>query len=248
MKISNIRLTVAYDGTDYAGWQVQKNAKTVQGEIEKALKKIYGAKIRLIGAGRTDSGVHARAQIANFFETKKVSLKQLRSALNANLPKDISIVAVEKALPKFHARFDASGKVYRYTILNDPVSDPFTRNYCCRIPYRLDLSLMRKEAAVLLGRHDFKCFQRKSGSSPVKDTRRTIKKVILQKKGNLIHITIEADGFLHNMVRNVAGTLIEIGRGYFHKGSMRKILSSKDRTKAGPTAPAGGLTLIEVKY
>jgi len=244
----NIRFVIAYDGTNYAGWQIQKNAKTIQGEIEKALKKILKEKIRLSAAGRTDSGVHARAQVANFKTKKNLPPEKIRPALNAALPEDIRIIETKKVPLKFHSRFDAKGKIYRYTILNSTTSDPFLRNYCHRVPYRLDLSLMRKEAAVLPGRHDFKCFQRRSASSPIKDTRRTVKKITLKKEKNLIHIDIEANGFLHNMVRNIVGTLIEIGRGYLPGGSMRKILSSKDRAKAGPTAPAKGLTLLKVRY
>ncbi len=270
----NIRLTVAYDGTCYAGWQIQKNAKTIQGEIEKALKKILKTKVRLIGAGRTDSGVHARAQVANFSirhceearsaneaisyeiaslplvarNDRKKSVHGLQAALNSSLPCDIRIIEVKEAPLEFHSRFDARGKFYRYTILNSPINDPFLRDYCHRVSCKLNLPLMRKEAAVLLGRHDFKSFQAKSASSPIKDTRRTIKKITFKKEKDLIHINIEANGFLYNMVRNIIGTLIEIGRGYLPEGSMRKILSSKDRRKAGPTAPAKGLTLIKVKY
>ncbi len=253
----NIRLTIAYEGTRYSGWQIQKNARTIQGEIEKALEKILGEKIRLIGAGRTDSGVHARAQVANF-KSKKTSPipgfgkpgigEVFCRAVNAKLPGDICIIRAEKALPEFHSRFDAKSKVYRYAILNSPVSDPFIRDYCHKVSHELKLPLMRKEAAVLAGNHDFRCFQRKSARSPIKDTRRTIKEITFRKEKNLIYMDIEANGFLYNMVRNIAGTLIEIGREYFPEGSMREILSSRNRAKAGPTAPAKGLTLIRVKY
>jgi len=270
----NIRLTIAYDGTDYAGWQVQKNAKTVQAEIEKALKKIFREKIKLIGAGRTDSGVHAKAQVANFsvrhceaerseaeaipYEIAslplvarndgKKPLLRLQAALNSNLPPDIRITAAKKVPSKFHSQYDAKSKLYRYTILNGRIDDPFTKNYYHKVPYGLDVSLMKKEAKVLLGKHDFKSFQAKSNASKIKSTVRTIRRIGIKQESSVITINFEGDGFLHNMVRNLMGTLIEIGRGYFPKGSMRKILDRKDRTKAGPTAPACGLTLIKVKY
>ncbi|MGB2705812.1 MAG: tRNA pseudouridine(38-40) synthase TruA [Candidatus Omnitrophota bacterium] len=244
----NIRLTIAYDGTGYAGWQIQKNAKSIQDEIEKALKKILGEKVRLIGAGRTDSGVHARAQVANFKTRKKFPPKKIQAALNAALPKDISVIEAKKAPLKFHSRFDAKSKIYRYTILNSRIDDPFLRNYYHKFPYKLNVPLMKRESGILLGRHDFKSFQRKSASSRIKSTVRTIKRITIKREKDFIHIGIEANGFLHNMVRNIIGTLIEIGRGYFPEGSMKKILSAKDRRQAGPTAPARGLTLLKVKY
>lgn len=251
----NIRLTIAYDGTHYAGWQVQKNAKTIQSEIEKALKKIFREKIKLIGAGRTDSGVHARAQVANFKTKQTTSLpgtyvpgREVVNAINGNLPEDISITAAKKVPSKFHSRFDARAKLYRYTILNGRIDDPFTKKYYYKVPYRLNVSLMKKEARALLGKHDFKSFQAKSDLSKIKNTVRTIRRIGIGKEKEFIRIEVEGDGFLHNMVRNVAGTLIEIGRGYFPQGSMRKILAVRDRTKAGPTAPARGLILIKVKY
>lgn len=242
----NIKLTIAYDGTRYAGWQIQKNAKTIQGEIEKALKKIFKQKVRVIGAGRTDSGVHARAQVANFTIARPGCATV--NALNANLPEDIRVIEEKQVPLKFHARFDAKSKIYRYTILNSRIDDPFLCNYYYKFPHELNTLLMKKETKVLLGLHDFKSFQAKSASSGVKSTARTIKKISIKKEKDLVHIDIEANGFLHNMARNIAGTLIEVGRGYLPEGSMRKILSSKDRTKAGPTAPAKGLTLLEVKY
>ncbi|MBL7157784.1 MAG: DUF2344 domain-containing protein, partial [Candidatus Omnitrophica bacterium] len=147
----NIRLTIAYDGTRYGGWQIQKNAKTIQGEIEKSLKKILKEKIKLTGAGRTDSGVHARAQVANFETKKTFPPEKLSAALNANLPKDISIIKIEKVPPEFHSRFDAKSKIYQYTILNTYTDDPFLILYYFKIPRKLDIALMKKEASVLVG-------------------------------------------------------------------------------------------------
>jgi len=244
----NVCLTIAYDGTRYAGWQIQTNAKTIQEEIEKALKKILKEKVRIIGAGRTDSGVHAKAQVTNFRTKKDLPLTKLQAALNSNLAKDISVIDIKKITSKFHSQYDAKSKVYRYTILNGRIEDPFLLNYYYKVPYKLDATLMRKEANTLLGKHDFKSFQARSAFSSLKSTVRTIKRISIKKEKGFIYIDTEANGFLHNMVRNIAGTLIEIGRGYLPEGSMRKILRSKDRRKAGPTAPAKGLTLMKVLY
>lgn len=244
----NIKLTIAYDGTRYSGWQIQKNAKTIQDVIEGALRKILSEKVKLIAAGRTDAGVHAKAQVANFRTKREFPLDKLQKALNSNLPDDISIIKIGLAGPRFHSRFDARAKLYRYTILNSRVDDPFGRNYYSKVLYNLNIALMKREAKVLAGKHDFKSFQAKSALSRVKNTTRTIKKITVRKDKDLVYIDIEANGFLHNMVRNIAGTLVEIGRGNLHKGSMNKILASRDRRKAGPTAPAKGLTLVKVKY
>jgi len=244
----NICLTIAYDGTHYAGWQIQKNAKTIQQEIEKALRKILKEKVRLIGAGRTDSGVHAKAQVANFKINKNFPAKKLLSALNANLPRDISAINAKEVPVKFHSQYDAKSKMYRYTILNSRIDDPFLKFYYYKFPYKLDIALMKKEAKCLLGMHDFKSFQAKSSLSRIKDTRRSIKKISIKRHKKYIDIDIEANGFLHNMVRNIAGTLIEVGRSYLKPGSMKKIVLAKNRQKAGPTAPARGLTLLKVLY
>ena len=247
-EIANIKLTIAYDGTRYGGWQIQKNARTIQEEIEKALKKILKEKVRVTASGRTDSGVHAKAQVANFKTKENFPLVKLQAALNSSLPRDISVINIKKIASRFHSQYDAKSKLYRYTILNGRIEDPFLRNHYYKVPYRLDTALMRKEARVLYGRHDFRSFQAKSGLSTVKNTVRTVKRITIKKDNKFLHIEIEANGFLHNMVRNIAGTLIEIGRGYLPRGSMKKILRSKDRRKAGPTAPAKGLTLIRVRY
>lgn len=244
----NIRLVIAYDGTRYGGWQIQKNARTIQGDIEDALKKILKEKVKLIGASRTDSGVHAKAQVANFHTKNKIPLEKLTSAVNANLSKDISVTSVKEVSPKFHSQFDAKSKLYRYSILNSCIKDPFSKRYSYKVPYKLNTYLMKKEAKVLAGKHDFKAFQAKSDTATLKNTTRRIKKITIKKEKEFIIISIEGTGFLHNMVRNVVGTLIEVGRGYFPEGSMKKILRSRDRKVAGPTAPAEGLMLLKVKY
>ena len=244
----NLKITIEYDGTDYAGWQIQKShtSKTIQETIEKALHKILQEKIRLIGSGRTDAGVHALAQVANFTTASKIGLGKLRRALNGNLPVDIRISKIEEVDFKFNSRFSAKSKVYRYTILNRAFSSPLLKNTTHFLHCPLNLALMQKEARAISGRHDFASFTASGGKkrNPVK----TIKKIKITRKNNLISIEIEADGFLYKMVRNIVGTLIEIGKGRFSKGSLKKILAAKDRKMAGPAAPARGLLLVKVKY
>lgn len=253
--MGNIKLTIEYDGTNYNGWQRQSSRfKTIQEEIEKAIKKITGRNPKLYGSGRTDSGVSAKGQVANFHTNSNLSLEKLRRGLNAVLPRDISIIKTEEVSKSFHSRFDAKSKIYRYTILNRNSQSPFLNRFCLHIPCKLNLSLMKKEAKILSGRRNFRAFAasgklacRQAGKE--KSTIRTIKRISVSKnEDSTITINIEADGFLYNMVRNIVGTLIEVGRGKFPPGSMKRILNAKDRTRAGPTAPAHGLCLMEVRY
>lgn len=244
----NIRLEIEYDGRSYCGWQVQRreHKKSIQGAIEKALCRILGEKAHLSGSGRTDAGAHAQAQIANFKTTSKIPLRKLRASLNGLLPEDIAVTKVKEAHPDFHSRFSAKAKLYRYSILNRASYSPLLRSrvYWYRAP--LNIELMRKEAKVLLGRHNFKSFQ--ASDKAERDPVKTIKKIRISKYKGLIHIDIEADGFLYNMVRNIAGTLFEVGRGRFSEGSLEKILRAQDRRLAGPTLPAYGLCLMKVMY
>lgn len=239
----NIKLTIEYDGTNYAGWQCQTSQKSIQESIEKILRKILQEGIRLIASGRTDAGVHASAQVANFKTAKNIPLQKLQRGLNGLLPEDIVVSKIEEVPLSFHSRFSARSKIYRYTILNRPYPSAFLKNSAYFYPYPLDIGLMRKSAKSLLGRHDFRAFCA-SGSS-AKSTIRTIKRIAIKKSTTnrklqtanpaVITIDIEADGFLYNMVRRIVGGLIEIGRG---------------RTKklSGPTAPACGLCLVKVGY
>ncbi len=242
----NILLKIEYEGTGYSGWQSQKNARSIQETIEAALERITGRKARLISCGRTDAGVHAITHFANFKTPSGLPAYKLQRALNGVLPKDIVIKQAREVPLRFHARFDAKSKTYRYTIMTGNSPSAIERNLTAYIPYKLNLALMKRESEVLLGKHDFKSFQasdRKERSSV-----RTIKKLRLKKRGDKIIMDIEADGFLYNMVRNIAGTLIDIGRGRIPAGSMRGILKARDRKAAGETAPSRGLCLIEVKY
>lgn len=250
----NIKLTVEYDGRNYAGWQCQKSQitnpkskiKTVQETIEIALKRILQKKIKVVGSGRTDAGVHAQAQVANFNTDSTIALEKLQKALNAVLPDDISVIRTEEAGSDFHSRFSAKSKVYRYTILNRLSKPAILRDAVYFFPYPLNLKLMRRESKLLLGRHNFKSFQ--AADKKERDATRTIKNLKITREKDFIYLDIEADGFIYNMVRNIVGTLIQIGTGKLPEGSAKKILLARNRKFAGPTAPAQGLCLVEVRY
>ncbi len=260
----NIKLTLEYDGTNYCGWQVQNDRqrtetreqkpenrirfkkRAIQEVIEKALQRILQEKIKIIASGRTDSGVHASAQVANFRTKSKIPPQNIRRALNTYLPDDIAVINIEEIPLKFHSRFDARSKAYRYTILNRENPSALCRDFACHIRRKLDFNLMKRESRCLVGKHNFKSFQAQDKKEMA--SVRTIKRLRLSRSGDFINIEIEADGFLYNMVRNIIGTLVEIGRGRIKKGELKKILSAKNRKLAGPTAPAKGLCLIEVNY
>ena len=250
MALRNIKLIIEYDGTRLHGWQIQDAAKrTVQGEIEKACKKVFKKSMRILGSGRTDSGVHAIGQVANLKIDTRLSDTEIVRALNASLPEDIAIIEAQTVAKKFHAQYSAKSKIYRYTILNRRGRSPLARYFCHYYPHPLDVNLMRREAKVLVGKRDFKSFQATPArESKEKSTIRMVKKITLTKKNGFIHIDIEANGFLHKMVRNIIGTLLEIGSGRSPKGSMKRILEKKNRLAAGRTAKAKGLCLLEVKY
>ncbi len=245
----NIRLTIEYDGTRFCGWQTQrkdKRSKTVQEEIEKAAKKLFGKKIKLIGSGRTDSGVHAEAQVANFKIDSQLPLVNIKKGLNSYLNKDIAVLSAEAVKPGFHARFDAKKKLYRYTIVNRKVRSPLSNRQAALISYDLDIRSMRKAAKYLIGKKDFKSFQasdkKRAGSV------RTITRLDIYCRPPLIEIYIQADGFLYNMVRNITGTLIDVGRGRIFPEEVLDILAKRHRSLAGQKAPAKGLCLVRVSY
>ena len=242
----NIKLTIAYDGTRYRGWQLQSNGVTVQGELEKAILKLTGKKSRLSGASRTDSGVHARCQAANFRTSSKIPAEKIPYALNQLLPSDISVIDASEEDHDFDSRFSAREKTYRYYIYISKSRDPFREKYAWRVLYPLNALLMKREAKALLGKHDFKSFQ--ASDKRERSSTRTILGIDVSRKKEEVIITVRGDGFLYNMVRNIAGTLVDIGRGYLAPGSMKAILAAKDRTKAGPTAPARGLFLEKIVY
>ena len=241
-----IKLTIAYDGTGYNGWQVQRNGRTIQGEIGIASLRAFGKKCRVHGAGRTDAGVHAKRQVAHLKVPEGIPTGKILIALNSSLPEDIVIVSAVEVKEDFHARYSAKRKHYRYSILNTRKSDPFKGRYSWRVPYKLDVPLMKKEAACLVGTHDFKSFQA-SDKKEVSSVRK-IFYIKIQKKGSLITMDIEGNGFLYNMVRNIAGVLMAIGSGEADPEWIEEVLAARDRTKAGKTAPSGGLYLSHVTY
>ena len=247
--MKTFKLTIEYDGTDFNGWQVQTNApRTVQGEIEKVLSKIFKKHIAVVGSGRTDTGVHARGQVAHFRAVTAMPADEIQRAMNYNLPFDIVILKVEEAEKDFHAQLDACWKTYSYTILNRSCSSALNHRYCCFFPRRLDFALMRKEAKALVGEKDFRSFANIDRSRPGRNAIRTIRALSIRKRGDFIVLTIEADGFLYKMVRNIVGTLIEIASGRFPAGSVKAMLQRKDRRAAGLAAPPQGLCLEKVDY
>jgi len=245
----NIKLTVEYDGTNFYGWQTQAhNRRTVQTEIEKALTLILQKQIRIHGSGRTDTGVHALGQVANFRASLNMACPKLLRALNANLPDDISILAVEDVDDAFHARFSVKSKCYRYTILNRTAKPAQLRNFCLWHPYKLSIPKMREGARYLLGRKDFRSFQASDALRKGHDTVRTVKSLKISKRGDLITIEITATGFLYKMVRNIVGTLLDVGHNTLEPKDLHRILKAKDRRQASKTAKPEGLCLVEVSY
>ncbi|MGD9014908.1 MAG: tRNA pseudouridine(38-40) synthase TruA [Candidatus Omnitrophota bacterium] len=243
----NIKLTIEYDGTNYQGWQRQKNThRTLQEIIEKTLRKVLRQRVRLIASGRTDAAVHAQAQVANFKTNSQLPLGKLKQALNSLLPDDIVITGIKAVELGFHARFSAKSKIYRYTILNQKYPSALLRNFFYFVPDKLDCKSMRQAAGLLIGRHNFRCFQ--ASDKKPRNSIRTIKRIGLKKQGNLIFIDIQANGFVYKMARNIVGTLIEIGKKKQSPKNIRKILTQKNRKFAGPTAPGYGLCLLRVKY
>lgn len=244
------RMTLAYDGTAYYGWQVQPDKATVQAVVEAALRKITGQSVRTVASGRTDAGVHALGQVASFRCDTRLQPAILRRALDANTPEDIVVKRVEAASADFHAIRDAISKRYRYLIQEGPERDVFLRAYSWYIPQPLDAARMRLAATSLLGRHDFSSFQ--AAGSPRKTSVRTIHRLGIERQQResapSLAVDIAADGFLYNMARNIVGSLVLVGQGRRDPEWMARVLAATDRTKAGPTAPAHGLTLVEVHY
>ena len=245
------KLTLSYDGTDFSGFQRQANARSVQAELEAALATIESRRVIVSGAGRTDAGVHALGQVASFRLSNEIAEADLFRALNAKLPADVRVLAVELAPSGFDARFSARAKTYRYRISNSVVLSPFQRRYAWHISRALDLDAMRAAARELVGQHDFTSFQAKGGS--VRTSVRTItlsewSEEPLAGGGRLLIYEIAGTGFLKYMVRNIVGTLVQVGDGRRDTLSMRRILTSKNRGTAGPTAPPSGLYLVRVDY
>ncbi|MGQ9503780.1 MAG: tRNA pseudouridine(38-40) synthase TruA [Thermogutta sp.] len=245
-----IRLTLAYDGTNYLGWQRQANGRTVQGGIEDAIERITGTRSRVVASGRTDAGVHALGQVAAFRTESALSADAMLKALNAVLPRDIAVLAADDVPLTFHPIRDARSKRYRYLIDDGAVRPVLWRHFVWHYPRRLDVKQMQQAAKKLIGKHDFAAFE--TSGARRKTTVRSIYKLTVQRMGHslpsLIVLDIEADGFLYNMVRNIVGSLVEIGRGARPPEWIEEVLLSRDRRRAGPTAPPQGLFLVSVSY
>jgi tRNA pseudouridine38-40 synthase len=242
----NIKLTVEYDGTNYHGWQIQPSGETIQSVLERAVSTFLRKPTRVIGSGRTDAGVHALGQVVNFHSDKDFDLYRIQRALNALTPEDITIKEVEIVADSFDARRDGRARVYEYRILNRSTPSPFHLNRAWRLHDRLDLEAMRAAIPCLLGEHDFSSF-RAAGCDAAHPVRK-VYRASLDQRDELLVFTIEATAFLRHMVRNIVGTLVDVGRGLRAPQSFRGLLEARDRTKAGATAPARGLFLVQVKY
>lgn len=241
-----IKLTIEYDGTGYAGWQIQPNGLSIQEVLEKALEKLTGEKVRLQSSGRTDAGVHARGMVAAFRTGKTIPLRAFSDGLNSLLPPDIAVREAEEAPAGFNPRRDATGKHYRYTILNSSRRSPLNRMFAWRLPGELDLAAMRQAARHLLGEKDFAAFR--AANCAAKTSIRRMDSLDIAKSGNIIVIDVVGSGFLKNMVRIMVGTLVEVGRGAVDPDDIPRLLDLGDRKHAGMTAPPQGLCLMEVYY
>lgn len=243
----NIRLLLQYEGTRYQGWQKQTSSEyTIQGKLEALLGKMCGEPVELQGSGRTDAGVHARKQTANFHTACAMSTEEMLSYINRYLPEDIALLQVTEAAPRFHSRLNATGKCYAYRVWNSPVSDVFLRRFALQVPNELDVEAMEQAAAILCGQHDFKAFT--SAKKSRKSTVRRIDEILITKEGKLLTFTFRGNGFLHHMVRILMGTLLEVGLKKRSPQEMEEILSSGKRERAGALVPAKGLTLEDVFY
>lgn len=244
--MKRIKLTVAYDGTDYCGWQIQKNGITVEEVLNRALSRLTGEKITVVGASRTDAGVHARGNVAVFDTDTRIPAERIVYAVNALLPEDVVVVRSEEVPAGWHPRKCVSVKTYEYRILNKEFPDPVRMRDTYFVSFSLDIERMRRAAEYLKGEHDFKSFC--SAQTAVETTVRTIYDLDIKKEGEIITIRVRGNGFLYNMVRIIAGTLAGVGRGYFEPEDMERMLEAKDRTQAGVTAPPQGLTLVGIEY
>lgn len=273
----NLKLTLAYDGTDYVGWQIQSNGLAIQEVLERAISQLTGEENKLLVAGRTDSGVHALGQVCNFRTNSPIPCHGFRNALQDILPEDILVREVEEAPLDFHATFSAKSKHYRYVILNSRLPNPFVKRYAYHYHVALDVNVMQVAAQELLGTHDFRCFETKwpnkatsvrtvlrasvtrqtcwpvfgypepSDSQPYLSPKMKVAPIVAPGP-EFVWVDIAADGFLYNMVRTIVGTLIRVGRGYWQPSDIRRIVNEQDRTLAGETAPAHGLYLVNVDY
>ena len=244
--MSRYKMIVAYDGTNYNGFARQPNGITIQETLEKALEAIFQKPTLILGAGRTDTGVHAIGQCCTFESDTKIPVERLAKAFNSKLPPDITVKSVEQVSDAFHPRYGAKRKTYRYQILNAPIRDPFLYKYSLLYPYPLDIEKMQYAANQMVGEHDFACFC--SAGSTVKDTVREIYFIHIHKENDLVTVDICGNGFLYNMVRIIIGTLLRVNEGQLSTDAIPGIIESKDRNLSGPTAPPQGLTMLNIVY
>lgn len=242
----NIKLTIEYDGKGFNGWQKQPNKLNIQGEIERAIYNITKEEVDLIGSGRTDAGVHALGQVANFKTNSEISIEKLPLAINSQLKNSIVIKEAEEVDERFHSRYNAKHKTYRYIINNSKCGTAIYRNLEYSYPFKLDVEKMKQASKYFEGEHDFKAF--KSSGTSSKNSVRTIYKAIVKQEGEKIIIELTGNGFLYNMVRIISGTLLDVGLGKIQPEEIPEMIESKDRQRAGKTLPAHGLYLVEVKY
>ena len=251
MSAIKFKLTIAYDGTGYVGWQVQKSGKGVQEIVEAALARLFPSRPQLLSSSRTDTGVHAMGMVAHFevlrAEYKMPANRLLLLALNAWLPHDIRVMHVARSKPDFHARYDASGKQYRYLVWNHPSANPILRTQSWHVPRALDVAAMRKAARLFVGKHDFRSLAANRGDV-LKDAVRTMTRCDVRRSGSQITFIIEGDGFLYKMCRGIVGTVVQVGQGKIAAADIKRILAHRDRRVAGMTAPAHGLVLWKVYY
>lgn len=248
MKAQTFKLTLAYRGSDFYGWQRQDPHPTVQLALENALKKIFGKPVHVAGSGRTDRGVHALGQVASCTLPASHPPATLLRALNFHLPPGVRVFSVQKAKPKFHARFSAKGKAYLYRIINDPFLHPMEIGRAWHVPRPLDLASMRRAARLFTGKHDFASFTSNPGYER-ESTVRSLRAIrLVRKPGSVLELTFDGDGFLYRMVRNLVGALVKVGQGRLSVVELKKILASRSRSTAPPTAPAEGLYLLKVRY
>lgn len=244
--MKNYKLLIEYDGTRYYGWQRQPNQTTIQGKLESVLSLMCGKDAEVIGAGRTDGGVHARGMTANVNLDTELSPEEIRDYLNRYLPDDIAVLEVKEASPRFHARYNAIGKTYQYTCYDGDVKPVFDRKYYTRLEEKPDVERMRQAAEVLMGEHDFRNFC--VNPRMKKSTVRLVDRIVIERDGGYIRFTFHGTGFLQNMVRIMVGTLLEVGCGRMTVEQVKEVLENPERQKAGPTAPAQGLCLMSVDY
>ena len=248
----NFKLTIQYDGTDFHGWQMQGELRTVQGELTKALSLIDGREVVVHGSGRTDAGVHAEGQVASVVLQKEIAPDKLRQAINGNVGKDVRVMDVQLVAEKFHARYSAKEKTYRYSVVNGPVLSPFWLRFAHQDARPLDLELMKSCAHLFLGTHEWSAFS--SAQTEAETKTRTINSLTIERRCDqraqypILEITVSADGFLRYMVRSIVGTLLAVGRGDMDEALVTRALNEGDRSLVAATAPACGLTLLSVRY